>query len=88
MYFAIGGRRVQSGVYRVTYTGTESTAPVTTRAQVTPAPGFIEVDVTPSSAPVELLIELGVHGRMRLTSANQIDLAARLLHRLNAPNAC
>ena len=58
------------------------------RAQVTPAPGFIEVDVTPSSAPVELLIELGVHGRMRLTSANQIDLAARLLHRLNAPNAC
>lgn len=27
MYFAIGGRRVQSGVYRVTYTGAESTAP-------------------------------------------------------------
>ncbi|MBP7140527.1 MAG: c-type cytochrome [Opitutaceae bacterium] len=27
MYFAIGGRRVQSGVYRVTYQGTESTAP-------------------------------------------------------------
>ncbi|HWN96730.1 MAG TPA: c-type cytochrome [Methylomirabilota bacterium] len=26
MYFAIGGRRVQSGFYRVTYTGTESTA--------------------------------------------------------------
>jgi putative heme-binding domain-containing protein len=28
MYFAVGGRRTQSGVYRVTYTGTESTAPV------------------------------------------------------------
>src|SRR5690606_18383425 len=28
MYFAIGGRRVQSGLYRVTYTGDESTAPV------------------------------------------------------------
>lgn len=28
MYFAIGGRRVQSGLYRVTYTGRESTAPV------------------------------------------------------------
>lgn len=28
MYFAIGGRRVQSGLYRVTYTGEESTAPV------------------------------------------------------------
>ena len=27
LYFAIGGRRVQSGVYRVTYVGTESTAP-------------------------------------------------------------
>jgi putative heme-binding domain-containing protein len=27
MYFAIGGRRVQSGFYRVTYTGKESTAP-------------------------------------------------------------
>lgn len=26
MYFAIGGRRVQSGLYRVTYTGKESTA--------------------------------------------------------------
>ncbi len=28
MYFTIGGRRVQSGLYRVTYTGNESTAPV------------------------------------------------------------
>jgi len=28
MYFAIGGRRVQSGLYRVTYTGRESTASV------------------------------------------------------------
>ncbi len=28
MYFAIGGRRVQSAVYRVTYAGRESTAPV------------------------------------------------------------
>lgn len=28
MYFTIGGRRVQSGLYRVTYVGGESTAPV------------------------------------------------------------
>ncbi|TWT62751.1 c-type cytochrome [Rubinisphaera italica] len=28
MYFTIGGRRVQSGLYRVTYVGEESTAPV------------------------------------------------------------
>jgi putative heme-binding domain-containing protein len=27
MYFAIGGRKTQSALYRVTYTGTESTAP-------------------------------------------------------------
>ncbi len=27
MYFAIGGRRVQSGLYRVTYTGSDSTDP-------------------------------------------------------------
>ncbi|MDB6129641.1 MAG: heme-binding protein [Verrucomicrobiales bacterium] len=29
MYFTIGGRKVQSGIYRVTYTGAESTAPAT-----------------------------------------------------------
>ncbi|MFP6872978.1 MAG: c-type cytochrome [Verrucomicrobiales bacterium] len=28
MYFTVGGRRVQSALYRVTYTGKESTAPV------------------------------------------------------------
>ncbi len=29
MYFAVGGRRTQSALYRVTYTGTESTSPAT-----------------------------------------------------------
>ena len=29
MYFAVGGRRTQAALYRVTYTGTESTAPAT-----------------------------------------------------------
>jgi len=29
MYFTVGGRRVQSGLFRVTYTGNESTAPAT-----------------------------------------------------------
>lgn len=37
MYFAIGGRRVQSGLYRVTYTGDESTAPATEVEEFTPA---------------------------------------------------
>ena len=31
MYFAIGGRRTQSGLYRVTYTGSEPTAEVKTK---------------------------------------------------------
>ena len=29
MYFAVGGRRTQAALYRVTYTGTENTAPAT-----------------------------------------------------------
>ncbi len=33
MYFTIGGRRVQSGLYRVTYVGDESTAPVPSKAR-------------------------------------------------------
>ena len=37
MYFTIGGRRVQSGLYRVTYAGKESTAPVTSKPKITPA---------------------------------------------------
>ena len=33
MYFTIGGRRVQSGLYRVTYTGKESTAPSAVKSE-------------------------------------------------------
>ena len=36
MYFAIGGRRVQSGLYRVTYTGKEGTKPVDLRPTASP----------------------------------------------------
>ena len=35
MYFLIGGRGTQSGLYRVTYTGKESTAPVQTKTPLT-----------------------------------------------------
>ena len=31
MYFAIGGRKTTSGLYRVTYDGPESTAPAAAR---------------------------------------------------------
>ncbi len=37
MYFTIGGRRVQSGLYRVTYVGNESTKLVEAKPTVTPA---------------------------------------------------
>ena len=36
MYFTIGGRKVQSGLYRVTYTGSESTAPIDLTPKTTP----------------------------------------------------
>ncbi len=36
MYFAIGGRRVQSGLYRVSYIGNEDTAPIDATPKVTP----------------------------------------------------
>jgi putative heme-binding domain-containing protein len=37
MYFTIGGRRVQSGLYRVTYVGQESTAPAPTASRTNAA---------------------------------------------------
>ena len=37
MYFAIGGRRVQSGLYRVTYVGDESTEPISMEPTPNPA---------------------------------------------------
>ncbi len=37
MYFAIGGRRVQSGLYRVTYTGKEDASVLESTASVSPA---------------------------------------------------
>ncbi|MDF1849228.1 MAG: DUF1080 domain-containing protein [Verrucomicrobiales bacterium] len=37
MYFAIGGRRVQSGLYRVTYSGNDSTAPIDLTSEDSPA---------------------------------------------------
>jgi putative heme-binding domain-containing protein len=35
MYFTVGGRGVQSGLYRVTYVGEESTAPISMKSQIT-----------------------------------------------------
>jgi hypothetical protein len=52
------------------------------------SPGFVEVELSAPIAPVELLIELGAAVRLRLTSTDQVALAARLIQTLNAPQPC
>jgi transposase-like protein len=52
------------------------------------SPVFVEVELSEPTAPAELCIELGAAARLRLSSAAQIDLAARLLHRLHALSPC
>lgn len=62
MYFTIGGRRVQSGLYRVTYTGSESTEPVTSGYQPGAAPaGDLPKEVVQARAIRQHLEEF--HGR-------------------------
>lgn len=51
-------------------------------------PGFVQVEVTPEAAPVELVIEWGGPARMRLHSETQVALAARLLQQLNQTPLC
>jgi transposase-like protein len=58
------------------------------QAKARPSPGFVQVELPTPAAPVQLLIELGRSGRLRLSSASQIELAAQLLHRLNASPSC
>ena len=58
------------------------------RAQAKASPGFVQVELASVPVPAELVIELSERARMRLTSADQIELAARLLQALNAPAPC
>jgi len=51
------------------------------------SPGFIEVEL-PGPAAVELLIEVGAHTRLRISSAGQVELAARFVHCFNAQASC
>ena len=53
-----------------------------------PAPGFVEVELSAPPLGVELLLELGATARMRLASPAQVELAARLVHHLNALASC
>ena len=58
------------------------------RAKAKALPAFVEVEVPGPAAAVELLIEVGAHARLRLTSAAQMELAARFLHHFNALTSC
>ena len=52
------------------------------------SPGFIEVELPGPAAAVELLIEVGAHTRLRISSAGQVELAARFVHCFNAQASC
>jgi transposase-like protein len=58
------------------------------RFQAKASPAFVQVEVAVPAAPLELVIELGVQARLRLTSTSQVDLAVRLLQSLNATAVC
>jgi len=58
------------------------------RARGRTSPAFVQVQLAAPTAPAELTIELGAHARLLIHSAGQIELAARLLQRLNAQAAC
>jgi transposase-like protein len=51
------------------------------------SPGFVQVEVAPPPAPVELVIEMGT-ARLRLSSAAQVPLAACLLRSLQEVRSC
>ena len=58
------------------------------RAKTKVSPTFVEVELPGPVAAVELLIEVGAHTRLRISSAGQVELAARFLHCFNAQASC
>jgi hypothetical protein len=58
------------------------------RAKTKVSPAFVEVELPGPAATVELLIEMGAHTRLRISSAGQAELAARFLHCFNAQASC
>ncbi len=51
-------------------------------------PAFVQIALAAPAAPVEVVVEVGAHARMRLHCESQIGLAARLLQQLNMAPAC
>jgi hypothetical protein len=58
------------------------------RAKTKASPAFVEVELPGPAAAVELLIEVGAHARLRISSAGQVELAARFVHCFNAQASC
>lgn len=49
---------------------------------------FVEVDVPPPAAPIEVTVELGAQARMRLRCTDPVELAVSLIRGLNASSPC
>jgi transposase-like protein len=58
------------------------------RTRTPSGPEFVEVQLSVPATPQPLVIELGAHARLPITSPGQIDYAVRLLQALNALEAC
>jgi len=72
----------QQGIHYTTFHGWRRR-----RAQAKTSPAFVQVELSPPAAPAELVLELGV-ARLRLSSAAQLSLAARLLQTLHVSLPC
>ena len=57
MYFTVGGRKTQSALYRVTYTGAESTAPAAPLAITKQAKLRHELESLQLAAPSKEVVE-------------------------------
>lgn len=51
-------------------------------------PEFVQVELPTPQPSTGLVVELGGHARVRLSSSTQIDLATRLIRSLNATPSC
>ena len=73
----------QHGIHYTTFCGWRRR-----RDQAKASPAFVQVDLPEPAPPVDLVIELGAAARLRVTTAAQIPLAARLLQALNVSLSC
>ena len=58
------------------------------RAKKTGAPGFVQVELAEPAGTGEVVIELGSQARIRISAPQQIEMAARLLQKLNPLVPC